>query len=67
MADRLTHLFILTEKRRNRLEVGALPEFMISSILYCSRSSRFSEMNETFTPQVVRIRSRILCVGAVCR
>ena len=38
MADRLVYLFILTEKRRNRLEVGALPKF-IYLLYYIARAA----------------------------
>ncbi len=67
MHDRLPTLFY--GKRRNRLEVGALTEIYLSSILYCSRSlQRYLEARtRRLRYRLSRIRSRyyVSCLSIV--
>ena len=67
MADRLVYLFILTEKRRNRLEVGALPKF-IYLLYYIARAAHDFQKHERDVYATSRHAPALgYYVGAVCR
>ena len=67
MADRLIYLFILTEKRRNRLEVGALPKF-IYLLYYIARAAHDFQKHERDVYATDCLASVLgYYVGAVCR
>ena len=67
MVDCLVYLIILTEKKRNRLEVGALPEF-IYLLYYIARATHNFQKHERDIYGKGGLSSALgYYVGAVCR
>ena len=67
MVDCLVYLFILTEKGRNRLEVGTLPKF-IYLLYYIARATHDFQKHERDVYATDCLASALgYYVGAICR